>query len=574
MTKKLQKMVSCCLGLGVGLSTFALGCASVDEDDLTLAEASSALESGDVKIVGGSDTDITVVPWQVSVQLGSSHFCGGSIIAPEWILTAAHCVSGRSASSISVVAGITKLSQASTGQRRSVSSIITFPGFVGASQGKDAALLHLSSALDLSGTKAQAIAVGTLVDAKSFAPNKVALVSGWGTLSSGGSRPDTLQSVHAPILPNPIAQAAYAEETITSDQLAAGIMGEGGVDSCQGDSGGPLVVDSPRGPLLVGIVSWGYGCASPDYPGMYGRVSSFANWIAQETDTSRNLQWIVDTNRNGTTDLRVTYGLISDMPVQADYNGDGKTDFALLRESGTQWQWIIDTNRNGATDVRVNYGNSTDSPVPADYNGDGKTDFAVVRAVGSQWQWIIDTNRDGTTDLRVNYGNYTDFPMPADYDGDGLTDFGALRVNGSQWQWIVDTNRDGTADLRVNYGNNTDELLPADYSGDGKADFGLLRVDGSQWQWIIDTNRNGSTDLRVNYGNSTDVPIPADYSGDGLADFGLLRVVGSQWQWIIDTNRNGSTDIRVDYGDATDAALVGDYDGDGTADFAVGRLVP
>jgi hypothetical protein len=547
------------------------GCASAgDQDMATSGEQAQAL-TADARIVGGSNTDITKVPWQVAVNKNGGHWCGGSIIADRWILTAAHCVSGQPMSSLQVVAGITKFSD-TTGQKRSVSSIHVFPGYVDATLGKDAALLELSSALDLSGNKARAIAVATLVDAESFDPNQLGLVSGWGTLSFGGPLPDTLQSVRVPIVPLPVAEAAYGE--LTSDQLAAGAMGVGGIDSCQGDSGGPLVVDSPRGPLLAGTVSWGEGCAEPDYPGMYGRVASFADWIAQTMQTNRHIQWIIDTNRDGTTDIRVDYGMAFDRPIPGDYNGDGKTDFGLLRQDGDQWQWIIDTNRDGTTDLRVNYGLATDFPVPADYDGDGKADFAVVRADGSQWQWIIDTNRDGTTDLRKNYGNNTDRVVPADYNGDGKADFGLLRVDGGQWQWIIDTNRDGTTDLRKNYGNNTDRVVPADYDGDGKADFGLLRVDGSQWQWIIDTNRDGTTDLRRNYGNNTDGTVPADYDGDGKADFGLLRVDGDQWQWIIDTNRDGTTDLRTNYGLRTDATRGGDYDGDGKTDFTLIRVVP
>lgn len=237
-----------------------------------------AVELDNDRIVGGVNTNIGTVPWQISLQnQAGQHFCGGSIIDDEWILTAAHCVYGSSAASMRIEAGITQLS--ASGQVRNVAQIFVAPGYNGdPSKGKDAALLRLSSPLTL-GSNVAVIELATDADASSFAPGDIGLVSGWGTLSSGGAMPNTLQSVNVPIVSNAQAAQAYGASNVTSDQLAAGVLGVGGVDACQGDSGGPFVVTSPSGPLLAGVVSWGYGCAHPSYPGMYARVSSFTNWI-------------------------------------------------------------------------------------------------------------------------------------------------------------------------------------------------------------------------------------------------------------------------------------------------------
>ncbi|MEX1363008.1 MAG: trypsin-like serine protease [Nannocystaceae bacterium] len=245
------------------------------------AEPSERAPSADERIVGGSSTDIEQVPYQVSLQtLGGQHFCGGSIIDDEWILTAAHCIDGAPASALRVVAGFTRQTDsASQGQARSVAEIIAFPGYQTPERGRDIALLRLSSALDLSGPRARAIEIATPADIALTTAGTNALVSGWGTLSSGGGSPNTLQSVVVPLLSNAQADAAYAGISITSDQLGAGILGVGGVDACQGDSGGPLVVASADGLLLAGVVSWGFGCADPRFPGMYARVSSFADWV-------------------------------------------------------------------------------------------------------------------------------------------------------------------------------------------------------------------------------------------------------------------------------------------------------
>lgn len=264
-------------GVALALGTFAC---DVEEPE---AEADGNGE----RIVGGVDTNITTVPWQISLQTtGGFHFCGGSIIDPEWVLTAAHCVSSSngspsSPSSMRVKAGVTNKN--ATGQLRNVSQIIIAPGWNGdTTDGHDAALLHLSSPLDLSGSTASAIELATVADGPDYAPGTLALVSGWGTLSPGGSSPTILQSVNVPIVSNAVAAAAYGSGNVTADQIAAGDTNNGGEDACQGDSGGPLIVNTASGPLLVGIVSWGQSCALAAYPGMYARVSSFVDWVDGE----------------------------------------------------------------------------------------------------------------------------------------------------------------------------------------------------------------------------------------------------------------------------------------------------
>ena len=256
----------------LALSALACEVDGAEGDDEELVDFDSD------RIVGGVNTNIATVPWQVSVQTsGGFHFCGGSIIDDEWILTAAHCVQGSSPASMRVEAGVTLLS--ANGQLRNVSQIFVAPGYNGdTTKGKDAALLRLSSPLTL-GANVAVVELATEADASSFAPGDTGLVSGWGTLSSGGSSPNNLQSVNVPIVSNAQAAAAYGAASVTADQLAAGALGVGGVDACQGDSGGPLVVTSPSGPLLAGVVSWGNGCALANFPGMYARVASFTSWI-------------------------------------------------------------------------------------------------------------------------------------------------------------------------------------------------------------------------------------------------------------------------------------------------------
>jgi len=234
----------------------------------------------DEEIVGGTNTTIDQHPWQIALTTNAGfQFCGGSILNSSWVLTAQHCVAGGSAD-MRVVAGITRKSQQSSGQIRAFDGITTFPGFSDPTVGKDVSLLHLATPLDLSGANAKAIPIVTAADASAGAtnPGVISTITGWGTLTEGGATPDILQTVDVPIVSNAQTAAAYGMP-ISADQLAAGILGVGGKDSCQGDSGGPQTVQVGGVTKLAGAVSWGNGCAEPDFPGLYARVSSFASYI-------------------------------------------------------------------------------------------------------------------------------------------------------------------------------------------------------------------------------------------------------------------------------------------------------
>jgi len=254
--------------LSLGLATACV----TDEGELSFDETSQ-------DIVGGTATQITAVPWQVSLQdAAGSHFCGGSIVTPTWILTASHCVSGGAPPPARIVAGISRLSQSAAGQIKQVKRIIIYPGYTDPTTGKDAALIELTTPLTLDGVNTKAIRPITARSAAALtAPGVLTTVSGWGaTVEGGQTLPDQLLSVQLPMVPLTQANTAY-NMTITADQLAAGVAA-GGKDSCQGDSGGPLIVMNGAEPMLAGIVSWGEGCARANIPGLYARVASFTSW--------------------------------------------------------------------------------------------------------------------------------------------------------------------------------------------------------------------------------------------------------------------------------------------------------
>ncbi len=251
---------------------FATACVT-DAEELTFDESAQ-------DIVGGTTTQITAVPWQVSLQdAQGSHFCGGSIVAPTWIVTAAHCLAGGAPPPARIVAGVSRLSQSAAGQIKQVKRVIAYPGYTDPSTGKDAALIELTTPITLDGINTKAIRpITSRSPAALTATGVITTVSGWGaTVEGGATLPDQLLSVQLPIVPLTAANTAY-NMTITQDQLAAGVAA-GGKDSCQGDSGGPLIVMNGTEPMLAGIVSWGEGCARANTPGLYARLSSFATWM-------------------------------------------------------------------------------------------------------------------------------------------------------------------------------------------------------------------------------------------------------------------------------------------------------
>jgi secreted trypsin-like serine protease len=250
------------------------------------------------QIVGGTLASPGEYPWQAALVTASQanpyngQFCGGSLIAEEWVLTAAHCVVDfgivTDPADIDVVLGITTLSSGptngSTGQRRDVAQVIPYPGYNEGTFDGDIALLRLASPVTLN-SSVGIIGLVEPANAALAAPNVTAVVTGWGnTLGQpnpgGTSFPDNLYEVSVPIVSNTTCNApASYSGAITGNMFCAGLIA-GGKDSCQGDSGGPLVVPNGSGGWLqAGVVSWGDGCAQPNLYGVYSRVWNFTGWI-------------------------------------------------------------------------------------------------------------------------------------------------------------------------------------------------------------------------------------------------------------------------------------------------------
>ena len=227
----------------------------------------------DGRIVGGSFVPAGTYPWLATLRYDTSYFCGGSLITPEYVLTAAHCIDDGLLDE--VIIGALKLRSSTNGGQamphyRAVMSATLHPDFDASSVDNDFALIRLKRRVDV-----EPVTIDQTNSSETYVDGKANLWTiGFGTTSSGGEKSTRLKHVELKYVSTSNCNTPYNGAILASMMCAA----DPGEDSCQGDSGGPLY-DSDSN-TLVGVVSWGHGCAHPDYPGVYSRISNqWDAWI-------------------------------------------------------------------------------------------------------------------------------------------------------------------------------------------------------------------------------------------------------------------------------------------------------
>ena len=232
-------------------------------------------------VVGGGNASPGEYPSVAEVTFGP-FLCTGTLIAPNWVLTAGHCsniTAGTVASPASWpaplinvrIGGVTQ----SDGEKRGVSRVVMHPDYL-LTSGYDISLLQLSSSSAMAPTQVAGAGERSL-----WTAGTLETIVGWGVTEEGGDVPDILQEAQVPITTDAYCGGAYSDFDPRT-MVCAGFP-QGGVDTCQGDSGGPMFGRTATGALrVVGTTSFGEGCARPGKPGVYGRVAdeTLRPWIA------------------------------------------------------------------------------------------------------------------------------------------------------------------------------------------------------------------------------------------------------------------------------------------------------
>lgn len=299
-------------------------------------------------IIGGTEADITDVPWQVGLifanpaagpDLYEAQFCGGSVINARWVATAAHCLvdnNGRVTKprKINIIAGVDDLEVPRGTSEYRVSAIVVSPGYEGGIN--DIALIQIVGQFDLTDPGIEPVTLPLALDGDDFpALNNDILVSGWGewVAFEAGETPFMLQKATLDVLAAPLSDDCgdyAAGDWNYRYEMCVGVT-EGGRDTCQGDSGGPYVAlnldgdgDGTAEPTLVGVTSWGNGCADAGLPGFATRVSAYVDWMIPESPEvsvqysartgSHKVSWVPRSNQSLASKVsgyRVEYSLNS-----------------------------------------------------------------------------------------------------------------------------------------------------------------------------------------------------------------------------------------------------------------------
>jgi len=560
-------------------------------------------------IVGGGTADPGEWPWQVVLVAHAyenpwmGHFCGGTLVSPTRVVTAAHCVEyDTSAGDTDVIAGIYDLWEPAPGyQRRTISHVILHPDYNPNTLFSDIALLQLSSPVSIGGTGETATALLPLVEpAIGDLAGDSGWATGWGETQGIPEYPVDLREVQLPIVTNAQCNEDYYGGSIGSDEMCAGFV-EGGYSTCYGDSGGPLAIFDTDVWKLAGITSHGGGsylCGSPTEYSVFTRVSVFTNWvlghmgpiisgnagIADATVTYTGGSTITNsigdyyfdvipgwtgtvtpskpnyvfsppgTTYNNVTADQVGQDYLAWRRLFSDFDRDGITDPVKWDDADSAW-WL--RSSNSAWDgVYLGPGTYVSR---SDFDGDAATDPAKFDASNSLWYY--GSSSDMLHSLYAGPGTYL-FVGGSDFDSDQITDPAQFNntVN-SLWYY----GSDDSIWHGVYLGPGTyDYVTGSDFDGDGMSDPAHFDS-SSNVLWYMQSS--DSTWYGVYTGPGTYQYVEAsDFDGDGMTDAAQFTA-SSNTLWYVPSSGGGVTGVWMG-GTPLTYVPAADFDGDGMTDPA------
>lgn len=481
--------------------------------------ASTSTAGIEPMVIGGTTTTITTAPWMAQLWFtddqgtadesdDTGFFCGGAVVAPTKILTAAHCVNGHDwHAGGAVVTGTAQLPSEGDLHGGTVSGVLrqwNHPDYSARTISNDIAVLTLASPV-----KVTPIRMTTSGDTASYAAETPAQVFGWGRTSSTTlDISETLKTATLPVQSDATCAGYYGSDFVKGSMVCAGKPASGSdtgtTSACNGDSGGPLVVNG----RIVGVVSWGMAnCVSKGSYSVFTKVSKYVGAAyARVDDTNLSFDhkadlWVrnastrtgYEKDSKGTSfGARQSWGNWNGVNVvlQTDLNRDGYQDF-VYRESTTgdvYWWRYVPATESWADPKQIydNWKTRTRILTPGDVTGDYLPDLLSVDSAGVLW--IYPGKGNGTFAARVKVGSgwnqYNLLRGHGDFNGDGRTDLIARGKSNGYVYLYKGTGKAGagafSGRIKVRtWSSTTYNAFDAigDVSGDGKADF-LARTPG------------------------------------------------------------------------------------------------